>query len=194
MARITNDTTTPAPTQLGLRAELHRIGRRWSVSLTHLIQLSARLDTSGEWALDGSPTCAHWLAAVLDVELCTARDWLRIGRALDTLPQTSTAFADGTVSFTKVRALTRVATVDNEAELLDLADRTPASRLGAELAAWSARNEDEEQRRRRHRRDRSMSWRTEPDGMVTCSIRVTPRTGGNRDGCGGCAGDAFRWS
>ena len=79
-------------TRPNLRAELLQVGRRWSVSLTRLVLLGTELDQSGEWALDGSPTCAHWLAAALDVEVGTARDWLRIGRALRTLPLTAAAF------------------------------------------------------------------------------------------------------
>ena len=72
-------------TQTNVRTELARIGRQWLVSITRLVELSAELDQSGEWALDGSPTCAHWIASVLDIEVSTAREWLRIGRALHDL-------------------------------------------------------------------------------------------------------------
>ena len=177
VAGATTPTTNPLPShgpERGLRAELTEIGRRWSVSLTRLVRLSVQLDESGEWALDGSPTCAHWIAAALDVEVCTAREWLRIGRGLAELPLTAEAFTSGALSFTKVRALTRLATPANERELLDLAERTPAGRLGTALAAWSARHEDEDTRDRRHRRERGMRWRTEPDGMVDAHLRLTP--------------------
>ncbi|MFN8053304.1 MAG: DUF222 domain-containing protein [Acidimicrobiales bacterium] len=150
------------------------IGRRWSVALVGLVQLAVRLDDSGEWALDGSPTCAHWIAATLDVEVCTAREWIRIGRALNGLPRTSAAFASGAISYTKARAITRLGTVDNEADLLAIAERTPAGHLGTALAAWSARHEDEQTRHDRHRRERGLRWRTQPDGMVTASLRLMP--------------------
>ena len=174
MARVNEATTIPTTTRPSIRGEFTRYGRRWSSSITQLIALSVELDDSGEWALDGSPTCAHWIGAMLDIEIGTAREWLRIGRALAELPTTSLAFANGDLSFTKVRSLTRVATAANEAELLEIAERTPAGDLGRALAAWSARNEDEHHRDRRHRRDRGLHWRTEPDGMVTASLRMTP--------------------
>lgn len=161
-------------TQTNVRTELARIGRQWSVSITRLVELSAELDQSGEWALDGSPTCAHWIASVLDIEVSTAREWLRVGRELRRLPKTRSALRDGRLSYTKVRSVTRLATAENEGELLDIAERTAPGQLGTALAAWSARNEDEATRNQRHQRDRSLAWRTEPDGMVTASIRMTP--------------------
>ena len=174
MARVHEGTTIPTAARPGIRGEFTRFGRRWSSSITQLISLSVELDDSGEWALDGSPTCAHWIAATLDIEIGTAREWLRIGRALADLPMTSNAFTTGGLSFTKVRSLTRLATAANETELLEIAERSPAGDLGRALAAWSAHNEDAHERDRRHRRDRGLRWRTEPDGMVTASMRLTP--------------------
>lgn len=105
MARVNEATTIPTGTRPSVRSEFTRYGRRWSSSITQLIALSVELDDSGEWALDGSPTCAHWLAATLDIEIGTAREWLRIGRALADLPMTTNAFTNRGLSFTKVRAL-----------------------------------------------------------------------------------------
>jgi hypothetical protein len=111
---------------------------------------------------------------VLDIEVSTAREWLRVGRELLQLAKTRSALRDGRLSYTKVRSVTRLATAEHEGELLDIAERTAPGQLGTALAAWSARNEDEATRNQRHQRDRSLTWRTEPDGMVTASIRMTP--------------------
>ena len=162
----------------GLRNELVEIGRRWTVSQVRLVRLATELDDSGEWALDGSPTCAHWIASALDVEVCTARGWLRVGRALRRLPLTGAAVDEGRLSFTKVRSLTRLATPDNEAELVELAEQTAAGKLGMALAAWSAQFDDPDERNRRQHRERSLSWRTEPDGMVSVTGRLTPLQAG----------------
>lgn len=88
-----------------VRAQLVAMGRRWSGSLVELVRLAVELDDSGMWALDGSPTCSHWIATALDVEVCTARGWRRVGLALRRLPLTAAAFASGAVSFTKVRVI-----------------------------------------------------------------------------------------
>ena len=100
MARVNEATTIPTGTRPSVRSEFTRYGRRWSSSITQLIALSVELDDSGEWALDGSPTCAHWIAATLDIEIGTAREWLRIGRALAHLPMTTNAFTNRGLSFT----------------------------------------------------------------------------------------------
>lgn len=174
MARAHEGSGVPGRVGTDLRAAVVRFGRRYAASLQQLVTLSAQLDESGEWALDGAPTCAHWIASALDVEVATAREWIRIGRCLSSLPAIGAAFAAGELSFTKVRSLTRLATADNEAELLEIACRTPAGALGRTLAAWSARNEAEQERHRRHRRQRSLRWRVEPDGLVAGSFRLTP--------------------
>lgn len=108
------------------------------------------------------------------MEVCTAREWLRIGRALRDLPVVTEAFGSGRLSYSKVRALTRVATPSSEVELCELAERVPAGRLGQALAAWSARHEPTEVIEARQHRDRSLTWRTEADGMVVGSFRLPP--------------------
>ena len=116
MARVNEATTIPTGTRPSVRGEFTRYGRCWSSSITQLIALSVELDDSGEWALDGSPTCAHWIAATLDIEVGTAREWLRIGRALAHLPMTTNAFTNGGLSFTMrltpARAAVLTAAVD----------------------------------------------------------------------------------
>lgn len=165
----------PGAARAGVRAELLRVGRRWAESMVGLVELSVRLDESGEWALDGSPTCAHWVADALGIEVCTAREWLRVGRCLTELPQIRERFVRGELSFTQVRALTRHATVGNEAELLAIAARERAGRLGRVLAAWAARHDDDEQRDRRQRAQRSLRWSIQPDGMVALKGYLTPQ-------------------
>jgi len=128
MARVNEATTIPTGTRPSVRSEFTRYGRCWSSSITQLIALSVELDDSGEWALDGSPTCAHWIAATLDIEIGTAREWLRIGRALAHLPMTTNAFTNGGLSFTMrltpARAAVLTAAVDEHVMRSD--DREPA--------------------------------------------------------------------
>lgn len=157
-----------------VRERVLAIGRRWSVSLVELVTLALELDESGTWALDGSPTCSHWIASALEVEVGTARGWLRVGHALRDLPLVRAAFVAGEVSFSKVRLLVKLATAANEAELLELAKGTPVGGLGVVLARWSARHEDDDTRDGRHRRERSLRWATTPDGMVQVSGLLTP--------------------
>lgn len=157
-----------------LATRLVEIGLRRSSVLYELVHVCAEFDASGDWALEGSPTAAHWIASALDVEVCTTREWIRIGKALENLPVLDAAFASRRLSFSKIRVLTRIATSANETELLGIAERVPAGRLAVALAAWSQRNEDPEKRNERHRLNRGLWHRTEPDGMCAAVLRLPP--------------------
>ena len=65
-----------------------------------------------------------------------AREFLRVAEALQELPATRAAFGRGELTFTKVRALTRVATASSEESLLELAGVLTASQLERALRAF----------------------------------------------------------
>ncbi len=138
-------------TPRSLREQVVAIGERWTAAQYRLVGLVVELDRSGEWAADGAVTCAHWIADALGVEVSTGREWLRIGRALELLPEIEASFGSGRLSYSKVRTLTRIATPDHEAELCRLALDVPAGRLGPVLAAWLAGHEEPEETDHRQR-------------------------------------------
>jgi hypothetical protein len=158
----------------GARAAVVEAGQRWATGQHDLVRVVAELDASLDWALDGSPTCAHWVADALDVEVCTAREWLRIGRALRVLPTIAAAFAARRLSYSKVRALSRVATRANEAELCRIAETVPAGRLAHALAAWLQRHETPEETAARQAAATRLTQRVDPDGMGVTTLRLPP--------------------
>ena len=107
---------------LQLCAELHRTEYR-------LLELIERLDVPGAWRQDDMPSCAHWLNARCGFDLVTAREKVRIAHALPKLPSIRAAFRDGEISYSKVRAITRVADWSNEAELVELAKASTAAQV-----------------------------------------------------------------
>ena len=157
-----------------LGAELVALSTQLSRCRYRLVMTAAAFAESPEWVLDGSPTPAHWLAAVADVEECTAREWIRIGRALAELPVTAAAFADRRLSYSKVRTLTRTATAETEAELVELVADVPASEVGKVIAGWMQRNLAPDDIAVRQRAARSVKWRSEADGMVVFTLRLQP--------------------
>ena len=157
-----------------LADQLEQIIATWARSQYELVVTAAEFADSPEWILTGSPTPAHWLAAIADIQPCTAREWIRIGRLLKTLPATADAFETGQISYSKVRTLTRLATPANEAELLTIAERTTAADLGRALAAWLRDNTEPEDLAAYQHQQRSVKWRTEPDGMVLFTLRLPP--------------------
>ena len=157
---------------------LEEIVDTWARSHYELVTHAAEFADSAEWVLTGASTAAHWLAGIADIEPCTAREWIRIGRVLQTLPATADALKTREISYAKARALTRLATPDNEHELLHIARTTPAAGLGRALAAWLTGNSTPEELDGYHQRQRSVKWRTEPDGMVTFNLRLPPLLAG----------------
>ena len=85
-----------------------------------LLVLIAELDRREVWATQGALTCAHWLSWACGIDTHTAREKVRVARALTELPLLSEALAKGELGYSKVRALTRIATSENESDLLNI--------------------------------------------------------------------------
>jgi len=157
-----------------LADRLLEVAEVFSRSQQQLVVIAAEFADSDEWVRAGATSAAAWLAQAVDVESCTAREWIRIGRLVRNLPTVAADFTDGTLSYSKVRTLTRVATADNEAELAGIARTVPASELGRAVAAWMHATHSPEEIAAHHQRQRSVWWRTDPDGMVTFTLRLPP--------------------
>ncbi len=174
-----SSSTPAAPAQqLPLTQTLGAALVTWSKNQRIVIGLAADFADSGEWAATGVASAAHWIAGQADIEVCTAREWVRVGRLLRMLPAIAAAFEADQVSYSKVRTLTRLATPANEAELLSLATKVAAGLLPRALAAWMHRTSNDVELERHQHEQRSLTWRTEPDGIVTFSARLPPLIGG----------------
>ena len=86
-----------------------------------LLDMIRTFDQEELWAAYGVCSCAHWLNWQCGIGMNAAREKVRVAHALGELPKISACFARGEISYSKVRAMTRVATVDNEADLLMMA-------------------------------------------------------------------------
>jgi hypothetical protein len=103
---------------------------------------------------------------------------VRVARALAALPLLSAAMAHGEVSFSKVRALTRVASPANEAELLDFAKAGTAAHVEKVVRGWRRvdRIVEGEHEKRRHA-GRYLRAYTDEDGTVVVQARLAPEAG-----------------
>ena len=95
------------------------------------LQLVAEFDARGGWATWDLPSCAAWLAWKCQVAPGTAREQVRVARALASLPRITAEFAAGRMSYAKVRALTRIATTATEADLAEIAGPMSRSASGS---------------------------------------------------------------
>jgi hypothetical protein len=153
---------------------LSRLARNQS----RLIELLVAFDESGEWAFDGARSCAHWVAQRADLELCTIREWLRIGHRLEKLDEIAARFAANKLSYSKVRTLVRIATPENQHELCAIADRVTAGEFPRALAKWLEANESPEDHARRMRAATALRSHLEPEGTVMTTTRLPPDLSG----------------
>jgi len=91
-----------------------------------LLVMIREFDERAGWLQWGLDNCAEWLAWRCDLALTTAREKVRVAHALKHLPLISQAFSSGELSYSKVKAMTRVARRDNEQQLLEFALRHTA--------------------------------------------------------------------
>ena len=143
-----------------------------------LLVLVAEFDRRRGWELGGHRTCAHWLAFRTGIDLGACRERVRAARALVGLPETSASMSRGELSFSAVRALTRVATAENEEDLLELARGSTTAQLERMVRGWKlGSRQDEVDRERERLESRELSIFPDEEGMYVVKGRLTPEVG-----------------
>src|SRR5215207_2827731 len=150
-----------------------------SAATASWLRLVAEFDERGGWHGVGINSCAHWLAWQCGMAPVTAREHVRVARALRGLPQIAAAFGNGRLSYAKVRALTRIAAPDCEAALLDFALSATASQTERFCRAWRRVDEDAEGAGAEPRPEVGQSFQswTDDEGYVTLKIRMPAEAG-----------------
>lgn len=140
--------------------------------------LIREFDLRRGWKAYHFNNCAEWIDMKCGISYDTAREKVRVAHALMDLPETSSAFSNGKLSYSKARALTRLATPQNEADLLEYA--LPATARQVENHCRELRNtqrkESTEDVNRTHRR-RYLSRTYHNDGSMTINVEVTREVG-----------------
>src|SRR5688572_9295398 len=101
-----------------LDAAICRLASRVNAVNYRLLVLVREFDDRMGWAKWSYPNCAEWLSCRCQISLSAAREKVRTAHALRDLPEISLAFREGRLSYTKVRALTRVAAMHDEGALV----------------------------------------------------------------------------
>jgi hypothetical protein len=109
--------TNPLARADALEREITDLCAQINAASYRLLQLVAELDDEAPWGAWGLTSCAHWLNWRCGIGMNAAREKVRVAHALKQLPQISALFATGELSFSKVRAVTRIADPENEKEL-----------------------------------------------------------------------------
>jgi hypothetical protein len=140
-----------------------------------LLTLIAEFDRRRGWDADGCVSCAQWLSWRCGIGLRAAQEHVRVARRLETLPRVHERFASGELSYSKVRALCRIATPATEEDLVGSAVAATAaqmekvSRLYRRVKRLEQGNRDHEQR--------YLRWAWDDDGSLTVRARLTADEG-----------------
>ncbi|HXY43589.1 MAG TPA: DUF222 domain-containing protein [Acidimicrobiales bacterium] len=164
--------TTPT-----LRSELCSQAAHVSAGECRLVLLVGEFDRRGTWAAEGCRSCAHWLNWRVGTSLGAAREQVRVGRALGALPRLRAAFARGELSYSKVRAITRVANPALEESLVALARDATASQLEQIVREYRRADPDEARLAEGRREGRYVRSYTDEEGMVVIRARLCPEDG-----------------
>jgi hypothetical protein len=118
--------------------DIARLSAHLDAAAYRLLVMIRAFDHWRGWHRDGAKSCAQWLAWRTGITPGAARERVRVARALAELPALSEALSRGELSYSVARVLTRVATPDNEEELVELAGQVPASQVARLVRRWQA--------------------------------------------------------
>ena len=163
-----------------LEAEICELAGHLAAAEARWLALVAEFDRREGWARWECRSCAHWLAWHCGIDVRTAQDRVRVARALRELPAVAEAFACGRLSYSQVRAITRVATPATEATLIEFAQHATGGQLEQIVRACRkvqrAEADETAAANGRHER-RSLNWFWDDDGSLVLTARLSPEDG-----------------
>ena len=160
-----------------LGEQIATLAARIDAATYRLLVLIRTFDEQEGWS-NGFASCAHWLTWRIGLAPNTAREQVRVARALAGLPLISEAMKRGRLSYSKVRALTRVATPDTEKSLVDLGRAGTAAHVERVVRAWRRIDRTVEAREDELRDAAStVSTHIDENGMFVVRGRLAPEAG-----------------
>jgi hypothetical protein len=156
-----------------LDAAIGRLVRQMNADSYRMLVLVREFDDRYGWKKWSYKCCAEWLSWRASISLSAAREKLRTAHALRSLPAIAEAFAEGRLSYSKARALTRVAQLHDEDLLLAYALNANVARV--EERCRQIRNvapESANHARRAWSNRTLTAWRDEARGMLRLTVEV----------------------
>lgn len=143
-----------------------------------LLVLIRAFDEQDGWHQEGLCSCAHWLNFKCGIGMNAAREKVRVAHALKELPNISCAFERGEISYSKVRAMTRIADTNNEDYLLMIARHGTAHHVEKLVARFrrAERLQDCETANRQHE-NRFFDYHYDDDGCLVLKGRLPAEQG-----------------
>ena len=161
-----------------LEDDIISLSQHINASEYQFLELIREFDIRQGWKSWLFNSSAEWLNFKCGMSLGTAREKVRVAMALFDLPACSAAFAQGSLSYSKARALSRIANRHNEKDLLAFAEKATAAQV--ERQCQQLRNAQ----RRLSTRDANQAHNSRylrrqilDDGTMTISMQLTQEAG-----------------
>lgn len=154
-----------------LGAKICAFASRMASATCVWLMMIAEFDRQEGWT--GTNSCAHWLSWACSMSPGTAREHVRVARAMTRMPLMCEEFGRGRLSYSKVRELTRIESMVPERELVDLARTATASQLAKSVRGFRRHHPD----RLRQELRRRTRWYTDDDGSVVLQARLPAEEG-----------------
>src|SRR4051794_6976276 len=165
------DASSPGRSLPELETAIIELATDLAAAEARWLRLVAEFDERQGWAVQGVVSCAHWLSWRCGLSLHSAREKVRVARALTRLPKVVESFEKGELSYARARAITRVATPANEEALVDTARHSTGAQLERICRATSVAQAAEEGSLSRPSR-RSLTYYWDDDGMLVLHARL----------------------
>jgi len=161
-----------------LEAEITQLAGHLNAANYRWLTLIAEFDRRNGWADGKLPSCAHWLNFKCGLNLGAAREKVRVAHALVGLPKIAASMSRGELSYSKARALTRVACEATEDALLMIALHGTAHHVERLVQGFRRAQEAQELSReaQQHTNRRVNYWYAE-DGSLMLKARLPAVTG-----------------
>jgi hypothetical protein len=161
-----------------LDAAICRLASRIHAETYQMLVLVREFDDRLGWTKWGFPSCAEWLSWRCGISLSAAREKVRTAHALRDLPRISLSFREGRLSYTKVRALTRVAALHDEDALVRYALDATAPQVEERCRQIRNVHPDSVHDARRAWEARSLSaWRDTARGTLCLRVELPIEVG-----------------
>ena len=157
-----------------LEEQICELAGHLTAATCRFLMLLADFDERHGWAAYDMSSCSAWLSWKCQMASGTAREHVRVARALRSLPVIRGEFGAGRLSYAKVRALTRIATQETDAGLAEMAKPMTGNQLERFARAHRSVTEQDDAQARVRRR---LTWRFDDDGSLSASLRLPPLQG-----------------
>jgi hypothetical protein len=161
-----------------LEAQITELAGHLNSANHRLLMLVAEFDRRKGWSDSATQSCAHWLNWKCGIDMGAAREKVRTARALESLPRLSAAMSRGELSYSKVRAVTRIADSRNEEYLLSVALHGTARHVEKLVRSFRRAQQAEElSREARQQAARCVSYSHDAEGSLIVKASLPAEIG-----------------